>query len=361
MINLIKQMVRRLVRPLVTPLVARAQSLFQQLNARVTNLENGIVARFEVTNRQFDEINLRLDALRTTKPGDVANSERLRTEVDRLDGYLVYHTALIRRDIAKVERLVDTQLVYSAPRMDVLLMHAGLDIVVPASESGLIAFVIRHGTESIEPGVGAIIRGSLPVGGTAIDVGANIGLHTLAMAQNVGERGKVFAFEPNPKIARALQRTLNLNGFSGTTSLLQKAASDQTGSVRMYLSEHSPESSLFPLDTAHPVDVDAVTVDSIVPPGTVVDLIKIDVEGAEPLVYRGMQRVLSESPKIRLIMEWSSSHFARSGLDAESFFSLLSQDGFKAYRIDDSEPGNVTALTEPVSGLEAANLLFTRD
>lgn len=331
----------------------RTKLLGQSVDAaRITNLENGIVARFDALNR-------RLDADQELAERRTQAWRGIGEEFDRLDGYLVYHINEIRRDIARCEKRAQTRSFYSAKNLDAVLLHGGFDIVLPADEAGLIAFLLRH--ETVEPGVTALIRSLVSDGDVAIDVGASIGLHTLTMAQSVGEHGKVFAFEPHPEIARALRKTLLINGLNGRTSLHAQAASDQPRKVRLYRTEHSPESSMFAVPHASEIEVDSVTIDDIVPAGTAVNLVKIDVEGAEPLVYDGMQRVVKESPNLRIVMEWSRSHFSRSGRDQMAFFSQLKRDGFNAYRIDDERPGRVTKLEESIECLEAVNLLLRQD
>src|SRR5687768_4467549 len=64
-----------------------------------------------------------------------------------------------------------------------------------------------------EPHLTALWNRLAPEGGVAIDVGANVGAHTLSMARAVGPRGQVLAFEPNPPVRAALVHNLSLNGI----------------------------------------------------------------------------------------------------------------------------------------------------
>src|SRR5690606_18338920 len=115
--------------------------------------------------------------------------------------------------------------------MDAVVRYFGYDIVIPSTEIGLISFLGRHGSESVEPGVTAVIRKSLCAGKTAIDVGANVGLHCVTMAERVGADGRVMAIEANATIAKALQKTVRLNAFASRVSVHVGAASDRTGTA----------------------------------------------------------------------------------------------------------------------------------
>lgn len=131
------------------------------------------------------------------------------------------------------------------------------------------------------------------------DVGANVGLYTLAAARRVTPRGSVVAFEPIPSNAAALTRHLTLNALDWVR-VERLAVTDHEGSARMM--EHASESALNP---AGSVDVRTITLDawqarSGGPPPAV---IKIDTEGAEALVLVGAAHVILDArPRIYLAL-----------------------------------------------------------
>ncbi|MGI6856918.1 FkbM family methyltransferase [Mesorhizobium sp. 1B3] len=326
-------------------IVARFEALNQRLDAgeATSHLERGIVARFEALNKRLDE--------------DAAFLGSLRSEINRLDGYMVYHFGELSREVAK---LIREDIVYTSPNTDAVLINGDYDIVLPSAEVGLITYLVRHGPHTIEPGVTAAIRSHLKEGSVAVDVGANVGLHTLTMAECVGSGGMVHAIEPNSSIAEALRRTLRLNGFEARSSLTCAAAAERAGSTMFYRTAHSPESSLFPVQGAEAREVETFRLDDLIPASTPVDLVKIDAEGAEPLVYQGMTRIIGESPTLHIIMEWSASHFGRTGLSSEAFHKQLSSDGFVGFVIDEERPGELHKWTGAPDSLEGANVLFVR-
>jgi hypothetical protein len=138
---------------------------------------------------------------------------------------------------------------------------------------------------------------------------------------------------------------------------VRAAAADRDGETTFFQATHSPLSSFFPVEVpAEVVRVKTVMLDSLFQSGSRVDLIQIDAEGAEPLIYEGMKRIISENHELDLILEWSASHFERSGHLPYEFMQRLRADGFQPFMIgDDGTP-------LPYSGfdsIDGANLLFT--
>ncbi|MGD9713064.1 MAG: FkbM family methyltransferase [Thermomicrobiales bacterium] len=331
----------------------------------ISHLERGIVARFDAMNQRLDADYGRMKDL---IDGHLLGPTRLRAEIDRLDGNIVYHFLELSREMERLSKQVQANeaaiarsaLLYSSASVDAVIRYFGFDIVIPSEEIGLISFLARHGTESVEPGVTAVIRSCLSEDATAIDVGANVGLHSVTMAERVGSGGKVIAIEANTAIAQALLKTVRLNALGPRVTVLVGAASDRVGTAKFYQLPHSPESSLFPLSGSSVVEVESIRIDDLIPEGATVDLVKIDVEGAEALVYQGMSRVLAQNPGLNLIMEWSSPHFERTGIDPGAFYRRIREDGFRSFLIDDSRPGELVAFTDLPDRIEASNILFSR-
>ena len=299
---------------------------------------------------QLRETFSRLQRLDSDLSNIVAN------EIDRLDGYLVYHANNLSRQIAELNRIS-----YVHANLDALLMTGEFDLLIPTAESGLLSYVTRHGVEAIEPGVRAVLQARLHSGGTAVDIGANIGVHALTMAKTVGPSGRVVCFEPLPHVASTLERTLRLNGFGERSQVICSSAANAAAETTLHRAPHSPTSLLCPVpERCASLTVGTIALDDHFAPGERVDLVKIDVEGAEPLVYKGMSRVLRENPEIELILKWSASHFVRSNQCPELFWGLIRNDGFKPLRIDDERPGQLVALQGVATVPDTANILLTR-
>ncbi|NLY03161.1 MAG: FkbM family methyltransferase [Rhodopirellula sp.] len=148
--------------------------------------------------------------------------------------------------------------------------------------------------------LGAILP---PRGGIAVDVGAFIGRYTLAYARAVGPSGRVVAAEPLPANHRLLTRNVELNRYANVTCVPYALGSETRDVQLMYDAETSTASTVGQLPRA--VVVPQVTLDDLFETLGIrnVDLLKIDVEGAELDVLAGSARTLAASPAVEIIVE----------------------------------------------------------
>jgi FkbM family methyltransferase len=334
------------------------------LDRAVLALDQRMLDHYALTELARAEGSLRADklesAVKQLSGPEGGLGELLISEGMLFDSYLAHHVAELRRDLG-VHRGTASP---SAPGLDLLLLAGDFDLVVPSVERGLVAYLLRHGADGIEPGVAAAIERELRPGGFAVDAGANIGLLALVMARAVGPEGRLICFEPVPHLVAGLRRTLAINGFAARSEVRAIALADSEGTGTFNIADHGPMSSLLPLPdeaTAETIEIVRSTLDAQIPAGSRVDLVKLDVEGAEPMVWRGAERVRRESPEIVFVLEWSASHFGRSGIDAADFMAEIRRDGFTPFRIATDDPaGAVAALTDDLAALEGANLLLRR-
>jgi FkbM family methyltransferase len=179
-------------------------------------------------------------------------------------------------------------------------------------------------------------------GAHCLDVGANHGYYTLVMADAAGPEGRVVPVEPTPRLAEMLRQTLDINGFPHV-EVLAKAALDSDGKTlqlvvpaRRSLNARLAEEA-GPTDEA--VQVESVTVDSITRDWPRVDVIKIDVEGAEEAVWRGMQRTLGRNSGVVVVLEFNVARYD----DPRAFARTVEAAGFPLRYIDvDAEVKDVT-------------------
>ena len=157
-----------------------------------------------------------------------------------------------------------------------------------------------------EPQTTQWIQEHIREGQTVVDIGANIGYFTLILARQVGPRGRVYAYEPNPEIFRILRENVNANGYTSRVILNQKAVSSTLGSSKFFVTQGHGRSSLQARQwVTDIIDVETTTLDRdvIVP----VDFVKIDVEGAERLVLRGMEQTMRRNPGLIFLFEYIPS------------------------------------------------------
>jgi FkbM family methyltransferase len=165
---------------------------------------------------------------------------------------------------------------------------------------------LYFGNIPYEPKTTAYLHQYLRPGGVFADVGANHGYFTILAAGLVGERGLVFAFEPNPPVYERLDTHVHLNGFDHRVVLVREALWDSSGEETFFVSqwsENSGISTLTPgrsnladggLSPARTIRVRTETFDHWLSKNGIehVDLVKIDAEGAEAHVVRGMSDAL---------------------------------------------------------------------
>jgi FkbM family methyltransferase len=155
---------------------------------------------------------------------------------------------------------------------------------------------------------GAVVRR----GATLIDVGAGVGEHLPALSRAVGPEGKVLAIEAHPGTFRCLQKTVNGSGLHNVLPIFG-AASDSSGEV--YISNNEVEGHLGNSVGTSGVPVPAFRLDDLLAKHNidVVDLIKLNIEGAETAALRGLGARL---PEIRRLVISCHDFVADQGGDA---------------------------------------------
>lgn len=187
-----------------------------------------------------------------------------------------------------------------------------------------------------EPHVERAIRGCVGPGDTVVDVGAHRGTLTRLLASLVGPSGTVLAFDANPSNAAALE---SMFAKSSQVSVKHAAVSDVPGRVHLFPGRggRSAEWNIDDhLETGAAIDVPAITLDAYFDGPGSPTLIKIDVEGAEARVLRGMANLLREK-RPALVIEFHD----RGGRDAVNVLHEL------GYKVEDLATGEVVTGEPP--------------
>jgi FkbM family methyltransferase len=191
-------------------------------------------------------------------------------------------------------------------------------------------------------------------GDTIVDAGANVGYYTLIGSRLVGDKGKIYAFEPEPASFALLQKNVRLNGLTNVV-LEQKALSNRKGLLKLFIAEqnkgdhriYQPEGESRPS-----VDVEAVRLDEYFKDSKRgIDVIKIDTQGAEGLILEGMTGLLerqTDGPTI--FMEFWPRALQGLGTDAGALLKQLQSYHYQFY---DIRPKNRQGLPR----VEPADLL----
>ena len=205
------------------------------------------------------------------------------------------------------------------------------------SKKGLALTISHYGTyEELEA---KIMEEKIKVGSIVVDVGANIGLHTLNMARIVGNTGRVFAFEPDPSNFEILGENVKINNYQNII-LEEKAVGDKHGRVTLYQSDNPGNHRLFPQtkQTKGEVEVELTSLDKYFIDSNLaekISFIKIDVEGLEFSVLNGMKNILKNNKKIKILFEFVPENIMEVGFAPIGVLNLLTSIGFKLYCIDE--------------------------
>ena len=235
-------------------------------------------------------------------------------------------------------------------------------IVLPDTEIATLLH-LADGRNVQEPGTVRFLQDQLPPDGHVIDVGAHVGMLTVPMARAVAPLGRVDALEPVPRNAEALRRTIVANSLEATAQVLEAAADATTGVGEFALGTNGQLGTLIgaerlPKDT---IEVATVCLDDIKPPGSRIDVVKIDAEGAELRVLSGMRRIIAENPGLVVVAEFGPSHLRAQGVSTQDWLEAFAQAGLNfASEID--ETARVVAPLRPVDSLErtySINIAFS--
>ncbi len=193
---------------------------------------------------------------------------------------------------------------------------------------------------SYEPESREIFRTVLPVGGVAVDVGANVGWHTLLMARLVGESGRVLAAEANPSVRKRLEANLELNRFR-QVEVIPYAITNAEGTVAF----HGPDADDSDSGNGYLVEdattgrdgtirVEARRLDDIVPAARIerLDLLKIDVEGFEWPVLQGAEQTI-EKYRPHIVFEYDADYASRGGGTPELLEEYFRRHRYRLFAI----------------------------
>lgn len=216
---------------------------------------------------------------------------------DRLD---IWHTT---RDL-RMELMASPEFHIAHPdpaytlKSSVVIKELGenLRLFVDLADYAIGLSIIRDSYEVSEI---RFVRQIVKPGQTVLDIGANIGFYAITMGALVGESGKVYAFEPWARNADLLARSITENGFEQRVILERALVGQAAGTGQLMFPDqtvHFGGAHLFEermeLLPGHSLNnIPMISLDSYAFPDKI-SFIKIDIEGAEPLAFRGAERLL---------------------------------------------------------------------
>lgn len=243
--------------------------------------------------------------------------------------------------------------------------HLGLSYLMRSDDLLLLPQFLAEG--DYERGTTEYLKRTVPVDGVAVDVGANFGYYTCLLAR-LAWRGRVVAVEPDPDVFDLLRDNVTANWCVDVVTPVNAAVSDRAGTVTLHRRPTRTGNTSIAAPTEHelsrsdrpaePFDVTSTTLDELTADLDRVDVVKIDVEGAEPLVLAGAEELVGRHAP-RIVMEWSPTQIADAGFSPEEVVAQLERLGLRVSRIlpDGSLAG--VELADLV-GLDYQNVVIAR-
>lgn len=180
-------------------------------------------------------------------------------------------------------------------------------------------------------------------GNVVVDVGANIGYFTALLANLVGPRGRVYAFEPDPRNIELLQHTIKRNGWTHVIAE-RKAVSNKAGNFLLYQARSWAANAITPTEHVSSVNVQVVTLDEFLSDEDHIDFVKMDMDGSEPLAIQGMTELIRRSPRLHVLAEYEPGNLKRYLNNPLDFITIAEQHGLKLTAILDSSGGRLPSL-----------------
>jgi FkbM family methyltransferase len=219
-------------------------------------------------------------------------------------------------------------------------LHSGERIFVDTRDIGICSHILLEGRW--EPWIERALRQLVKPGMRVVDGGAHVGYYTLRFATWVGAAGRVDAFEPNPGLMRRLRRSVAVNGFTDRVRLHELALLDGNGDSEFGF-RHDLSGGGAIEGAGERLTVPTVMLDRVLAELAQVDVLKLDIEGAELRALRGARRLLAASPRIAIVLEFHAPSLAAADEAPLGFLERRAAEGFALRVIEHSGPGAALA------------------
>jgi FkbM family methyltransferase len=263
------------------------------------------------------------------------------------------------------------------------LLHIFSRIICLISPNKIASFILLDGSRFNYPLKSAIGRSlysggfetaeleflwqSLKPGDIFLDVGANGGIFTVIGAKKVGSTGHVYAFEPGFQELKLLRQNIAINNLTNVT-VIERGVSNKSGEAQFAISKDGAMNSL--AKTNHPGQciqdwrkIEITSLDDLAKEFNLkkVDFIKIDVEGAEKLVFEGAKDLFSSMSSLTILFEAADLNSSSFNYLTQDFLAELMRKKFFLYYFDRTgSPIQISSLDSRF-GKKICNFLAQRN
>ena len=207
----------------------------------------------------------------------------------------------------------------------------GSRMYIDLKDMGISSEIALYGIR--EPESTKMIQKVVKDGDVVLEIGANRGYYALMESKLVGKNGKVYCIEPLPENVEHLKKNIELNGYNNM-EVYQLAIGDKNGTASMSISSHSNLGSLMDKKDSRIVGslkVKLVTLDNFLKEKRFPDFIRMDVEGYEYNIIKGMMNVLKSNKPLKMFIE-VHPHIMNKGQTTFVLKSMM-EHGFKTKKV----------------------------
>ena len=204
---------------------------------------------------------------------------------------------------------------YMGSNTGLVELNENLKILVNSQDIGVgMALIFNN---SFEQTLSSLMLQFVKQGDTIIDVGANYGTHALTLAQKAyNGKNRIYAFEANPEVFKLLTRSIDINGLHGIIIPYNLLITDKEKEkyIFTYNSDQNVGGSRItetydpnqPWNFNNFMELYSTKLDTLIPDGTKVNFMKLDIEGSEFMALAGASRIIEQSIEdIVILMEWN--------------------------------------------------------
>lgn len=185
-----------------------------------------------------------------------------------------------------------------------------------------------------------------------IDVGANIGLYCCPASKKLFPKGIVVAIEPDPENFSFLNKNKNINGLENLL-IHQLAVADFCGSGSLFLnSENRGDHRIYDEDEKRiEIKVKIITLDKLLLTNGIknVDIVKIDTQGADFKVLKGMQKTIHENPNLSIFIEFWPWGLLSAGDDPKLMIEFIKEKKFRIFNAETKKLINLKVLSNMIA------------
>jgi len=229
----------------------------------------------------------------------------------------------------------------------------------PQDKGGVAAFLRKNG--NYEAALGDFFKNALSSGDTVLDIGANIGFFSVFFSKWVGDTGRVLAFEPEPNNREFIRANLSNNSRHNVT-VFSTAVSDKAGETTFYVDPafwgvHSLGRKNV-ANSAVEMQVETVALDEFLPAKLGKSerfVAKLDTQGAEPLIFKGGERMFRDRCKL-LAFEYWPFGVKTMGFEPEDSIKMLYDLGFSLSTVPKKEKFKTFQMDDLIARLQAKNM-----